>query len=247
MAINQKVLDRIKSEMRKANRILEKARTEGFGEADTRTIVMDILVAMLGWDKYHNLTAESSIGGGYADILIKKKDAKDNDYIYAVIEIKKVGLRLNENHLRQARDYARNEGIPWVVLTNGNDWQVYYLEPTKKHNKTAPEPFLVLSVSINDESMKPQQKSELFYLLSEEASRKEELEQWCKKAKAVSAESLIKRLFTKEVIDKIRLGVKRETGASFTNEEIAGFMLERIVRVEVRPERPDLVIKHCGK
>jgi predicted type IV restriction endonuclease len=247
MATNQKVLDRIKGEIKRTNKILEKAKLESFGEADTRTVVMDILVNMLGWDKFRNLTAESSIGGGYADILIKKKDAKDNDFIYAVIEIKKVGLRLNENHLRQARDYARNEGIPWVVLTNGNDWHVYYLEPTKRHNKTAPEPFLVLSISINDESIKPQSKAEILYLLSEEASRKDELDQWCKKAKAVSADSLMQRLFTKEVIDKIRIGVKKETGASFTNEEIATYMLERIVKDEARPERPDLMIRHCGK
>ena len=42
-----------------------------------------------------------------------------------MIEVKAVGKSLKENHLRQATDYAAKEGIEWVVLTNGVEWQVY--------------------------------------------------------------------------------------------------------------------------
>ncbi|MFI0431780.1 MAG: hypothetical protein ACH36H_01400 [Candidatus Nanopelagicales bacterium] len=45
----------------------------------------------------------------------------------AFIEVKRVSQRLSERHLRQVQQYAVNEGVEWMVLTNGQIWQAYHL------------------------------------------------------------------------------------------------------------------------
>ena len=45
-----------------------------------------------------------------------------------LIEVKAIGLSLKENHLRQALGYGANNGIPWVVLTNGLVWELYRIK-----------------------------------------------------------------------------------------------------------------------
>ena len=37
-------------------------------------------------------------------------------------------MTLKENHLRQAMGYGANQGIPWVVLTNGINWEIYRIK-----------------------------------------------------------------------------------------------------------------------
>jgi predicted type IV restriction endonuclease len=36
-----------------------------------------------------------------------------------------VGADLKESYVKQAVDYAANQGVDWVVLTNGTIWQIY--------------------------------------------------------------------------------------------------------------------------
>jgi hypothetical protein len=41
--------------------------------------------------------------------------------------VKRVATKLAPKHLRQVEMYAVNEGVAWVILTNGATWQVYHL------------------------------------------------------------------------------------------------------------------------
>lgn len=100
--------------------IVAKGQEEGYKEADTRKIVSDMLSEYLGWDKFENVTAEQMIGSRYADFVVKT----DDEEVF-VVEVKQIGLKLKETHLNQARQYAVDEGIDWIILTNGDDWQVY--------------------------------------------------------------------------------------------------------------------------
>ena len=43
----------------------------------------------------------------------------------AFIEVKRVATKLSTRHLRQVEMYAVNEGVEWIILTNGSVWQVY--------------------------------------------------------------------------------------------------------------------------
>lgn len=242
-----KAVDRIKGKLRSTVSVINRAQKINTKEADTRTIVFDILTEMLGWDKYENITAEYAIKGGYADYAIVKKDAKGKDYIYAIIEIKAATLRLNGNHVRQARDYAVNEGVKWVVVTNSNDWLIYRIEFNKHKNPPTPDACLVFSVTLNDTDIRPGDRAELFYLLSEEASRKDELEEWYAKWQAVSPTNLTKRLLSAEVLDRVRLGIKHEVGVNFSDAELATMILDTVIRDDARPNNISYYVKKLAK
>jgi hypothetical protein len=38
-----------------------------------------------------------------------------------------VATKLSTRHLRQVEMYAVNEGVEWIILTNGSVWQVYHI------------------------------------------------------------------------------------------------------------------------
>ena len=120
MAIPKRVADRIKSGLRTFKGILEDARNADRSEQDTVTIVTDMLADIFGFNKYSELTGEYAIRGTYCDLAVKI-DGK----VKYLIEVKAVDKTLKENHLRQATDYAAKEGIEWVALTNGIEWQAY--------------------------------------------------------------------------------------------------------------------------
>lgn len=50
----------------------------------------------------------------------------DKDLV-AFIEVKRVATKLAAKHLRQVQNYALNEGVEWVLLTNGAQWQAYHI------------------------------------------------------------------------------------------------------------------------
>lgn len=120
MAIPKRASDRIKTGLRRFRRVLESARDADRSEQDTVTIVTDMLEQIFGFDKYEEITGEYNIRGTYCDLAVKV-DGK----VKYLIEVKAIGKTLKDTHLRQATDYAAKEGIEWVVLTNGAEWQAY--------------------------------------------------------------------------------------------------------------------------
>ena len=121
--IPKKVLERLIKEIGKYQRVLQTAKDRDVNESDTVTIITDMLAGIFGFDKYTEITSEQAIRGTYCDLAVKL-DGK----IKYLIEVKAIGLNLKENHLRQAVGYGANHGIPWVVLTNGIDWQIYKIK-----------------------------------------------------------------------------------------------------------------------
>lgn len=120
MAIPKKAQDRIKAGVKKFQRILQEARSADRSEQDTVTIVTDMLASIFGYDKYSEITGEYLIRATYCDLAVRL-DGK----VKYLIEVKAIDKSLKDNHLRQATDYAAKEGIEWVVLTNGVEWQAY--------------------------------------------------------------------------------------------------------------------------
>jgi predicted type IV restriction endonuclease len=41
--------------------------------------------------------------------------------------VKRCTTKLGAKHLRQVEMYAVNEGVEWMILTNGQVWQVWHL------------------------------------------------------------------------------------------------------------------------
>lgn len=224
MAVYQdKAKERIKKGLRRMTNIVERGKRDEYKEADTRKIVSDMLSEYLGWDKFENITAEQMIGSRYADYVVRDK----TEDVF-VVEVKQIGMKLKETHLNQARQYAVDEGIDWVILTNGDEWQAYRTElqgkiPVTKH---------VFTVRLSDESMKPAEKTELLYLFSEEANRKKEIEDYYQRRVALSGENLADHILSEDVMNKLRLSIRSATGQKLTNAEIGDALLERLFRPE---------------
>src|SRR3546814_15135981 len=41
--------------------------------------------------------------------------------------MKAIGLDIKDHHVKQAIDYTANQGVDWVLLTNGTQWRVYHV------------------------------------------------------------------------------------------------------------------------
>jgi predicted type IV restriction endonuclease len=79
-----------------------------------------MLADIFGFAKYSEITSEYVIRGTFVDLAIKLDST-----VYMLIEAKAIGLDLKESFTKQAVDYAANQGVEWVVLTNGVVWQIY--------------------------------------------------------------------------------------------------------------------------
>ena len=122
MTIPKRVSERFRTTIRQYVKLLETQRARDVSEADTVTIVKDILGDTLGYDKYADITGEHAIRGTYCDLAVQI-----DGQLQLLIEVKAIGIDLNERHIKQAVDYAANQGVDWVVLTNGVTWILYHM------------------------------------------------------------------------------------------------------------------------
>lgn len=178
-------------------------REKDAAEADTRHLVTDFLVDVLGFDKYENLTAEFNVKGDWADygIRIEKQ-------LVAFVEVKRITQKLSVTHLRQVESYALKEGVQWAILTNAQVWQVYYVQPVKGQQS---EVTLVFEVDTLDESMRPGQKTDLLFLITREGLTRGLLESYRSAQNAVSPKTLKPILLSNDVLAAVRKEVRRKT------------------------------------
>ncbi len=123
LKIPKKVLDRFATDLRKFQTVANSLKSRDVSEADTVTLVKDILAYIFGYDKFEELTSEQQIRGTYCDLAVKI-DGK----IKYLIEVKAAAINLNNSHMQQALNYGANHGIEWVVLTNSLDWKLYRIK-----------------------------------------------------------------------------------------------------------------------
>jgi hypothetical protein len=116
----KKVAERLIAGIKRFQPIVSASKARDDGEGDTVMVVTDMLGEVFGYDKYSELTAEHAVRGTYCDLATKLDGT-----IQALIEVKAVGLELKEQHVKQAVDYAANQGVDWVILTNAGHWRVY--------------------------------------------------------------------------------------------------------------------------
>jgi len=119
-SVPAKVVTRLREGLKKFQPILTNAKARDLNESDTSVIVTDLLHDMFGYDKYSEITREHAIRGTFCDLAIKL----DNG-LALLIEVKAIGLELKDSHVKQAVDYAANQGCEWVILTNGSIWRTY--------------------------------------------------------------------------------------------------------------------------
>ena len=122
---------------------LERHRKEGLKEYPTRTIFIDPLLGVLGWDVRDPDEVEleyPTVDGKSVDYAMKI-----NRKVVFLLEAKQLGDALDDvKSITQVVGYATNDGIEWCVLTNGVRYKVY----RASEKASAPEK-LLFEVSID--------------------------------------------------------------------------------------------------
>lgn len=116
----KKFVDRVSAKLKGYQNIVVSHRTRDVSEADTVTVVKDVLADVFGYDKYAELTSEQQIRGTFCDLAIQIEGK-----VRFLIEVKSAGSTLSEAHLRQAVNYGAHHGIEWIILTNAVEWRFY--------------------------------------------------------------------------------------------------------------------------
>jgi hypothetical protein len=166
----------------------------------------------LGYDKYEDLKTEYQVKGEFADYGVRI--AKQ---LVAFIEVKRCTTKLGAKHLRQVEMYAVNEGVEWMILTNGQVWQAWHLTPGMPV-----ELDMALEVDLLGEGG-PTQKADILFHLSKEAFKRHVIDDLWRVKAATSARSLGLVITSDSVIDQIRKELRRQTGHNMDADDLCDF------------------------
>lgn len=219
MQLPKRFVDRAKANLRRYQKVLESARARDLNESDTATIVSDFLTDVLGYTKYEEVTSEFAVRSTFCDLAV----TVSGDLRY-LIEVKSAGTDLRENHLRQACDYAANQGVEWVILTNGVIWEAHRMrfEQPVQHD-------IVFRVDLLDPDAKAPSILEKLYLISKEAGGGREIDRFYKSKEATSRYVIAQLLLSEPLLGTLR----RQLRATFPEVKVDETMLAGILRNEV--------------
>lgn len=199
MKIHKKVVDRISTGIRKFKPIAEQHKTRDVSEADTVTLVKDMLSQCFGFDKYTELTSEQQIRGQYCDLAVKI-----DDKIKYLIEVKSAATDLNSNHTRQVVTYGANAGIKWVILTNSIEWQLYKVVLDKAVNAE-----LVTSINIFNIDLKSDGDLQKVYLLCREGISADAIDVFHQRSRLFNRFTVSQVIMGEKILSAIRKDIKR--------------------------------------
>jgi hypothetical protein len=223
-SIQKKVTERLVLGIKRFQPILAAAKARDVGEADTVTIVKDMLSDIFGYDKYSELTSEFSIRGTFCDLATKLEGV-----LQTLIEVKAIGLELKDHHVKQAIDYAANQGVDWVLLTNGMSWRVYHLTFSKPIDYE-----IVLDIDFSTLNPRSESDLEILYLWCKEGWKRSVLSEYQTRKQALSRFFVGAMLQTEPVLEVIRRELRRVSpDVHIDIDQIKAVLLSEVIKREV--------------
>ena len=173
-------------------------------ESGTRLLINHFLTDMLGYETLSEVKTEYMIKGTYADYVIQIGGKR-----HFLVEVKALSLNLSSNHLRQSINYGANEGIDFVLLTNGRVFELYKVlfEKPISHE-------LIFSLDFSELSNLKVLADQLQYL-HKDAVLKKGLDVLWDRHSALSPKNLSKLLFSTEVIKFLQKELKKKYSIKF--------------------------------
>ena len=221
-----KVASRLAAGIKKFQPILLAAKNREANESDTVTIVTAILAETFGYDQFSEITSERAVKSTNCDLAIKL-DGNNNPCF--LIEVKAIRLELKDSHVDQAVFYGANDGVQWVILTNGIHWRVYKVvfgQPIGKE--------LVFEFDFLLLNHKNNTNLELLYLIAKEGIVRCGLDDYHAHMEAMSRFSLAATILSEPVIEVIRRELRKlSPGAKITVEEIDEALKKYVFKGEV--------------
>ena len=238
-SIPKKVAERLVSGLKRYQPILAAAKARDVGETDTVTIIKDMLADVFGYDKYSELTSEYAIRGTFCDLAVKL-DGK----LSTLIEVKAIGIDLKEQHVKQAVDYAANQGVDWVLLTNGNRWCVYHVLFTRPIQTE-----LVVDIDFSVLSARSDADIELLYLWCKEGWQRSALGDFHTQKQALSRFFLGAMVLSDSVLEVIRRELRRVSpDVRIDIDQIRTVLANEVIKREVMEgEKADEAKKKIAK
>jgi hypothetical protein len=237
--VPKKTAERIATGIKRFQPIVAAAKTRDVNESDTVIIVTDMLAEIFGYDKYSEITSEHAIRSTFCDLAIKLDGA-----VQLLVEVKAIGLELKDQYVKQAVDYAANQGVDWVVLTNAESWRIYKVTFTK------PIDFeLVLEFFVSKLDPKAVDSIEQAFTLSKEGWQKSALADLQERKQALSRYFLGAVLLSDGILDVIRRELRRVSpNVRIDNEEIKSVLLQDVLKREVlEGEKAELARKQTSR
>lgn len=224
MAVPKRAADRIANSIRRYQSILTGARARDISESDTVVIIGDMLCDLLGYDKYTEVTTEFAIRGTYVDLAVKV-----GGDVRFLIEAKAVGVDLKDAHVKQAVDYAANQGIEWVALTNGWTWRVY-----KIHFRQPIDKSLVFDLDLLQLTPRSAALLDCFGNLSREGFTPNSMAAVFQQQQATSKFSLAAILQTPSMLSALRRELRRVfPGLKVEEDQLLAVLLSDVLKREV--------------
>lgn len=222
--VPKKVADRLATGIKRYQPILNSARSRDLGEADTVTIVKDMLADVFGYDKYSEVTSEYAIRSTYCDLAIKIDGS-----LQTLIEVKAIGLELKDPHVKQAVDYAANQGVDWVLLTNGIFWRVYRMVFAKPIDME-----LVVDIDFCKLNWRSSSDVELLYLWCKEGWVRSVLGDYHIQRQALSRFFVGAALLTEPVLDVLRRELRRVSPeVRIDTDQIKQVLADEVIKRDV--------------
>jgi hypothetical protein len=223
-AVPKKVAERLVAGIKRYQPILAAAKARDVGEADTVTIIKDMLADVFGYDKYSDVTSEHSIRGTFCDLALKL-----DGHLQTLIEVKAIGLDLKAGHVKQAIDYAANQGVDWVLLTNGITWRVYHLIFAKPIDQE-----LVLEIDFCALNPRVEGDIEVLYLWCKEGWQRSVLGEYHTQKQALSRFFVGAMLQSDAVLDVIRRELRRlSPDVRIDASQIKDVLVNEVIKREV--------------
>lgn len=204
-------------------------------ESATRLMINSFLTEVLGYAELDDIKTEYRIRGEYADYVIQLARKK-----HFVVEVKSIQLDLTDNHLRQSLNYAANEGVEWVILTNGKQIALYRVIFGKPINSRKVFEF---DLSNNDDcKIMP----EFIFYLTKKSIEKNDLNNFWKRFQALEPVQLSKNLYDGEVVKFLRKVLKKKTGLFFCDDDILD-SIHAIITKKIESNKPKTVSDILGR
>jgi len=216
--------DRIKEGIRTFQKIVPSLVNRDVSEADTVTVVKDMLSIVFGYDKYIELTSEQQIRGTFCDLAVKI-DGK----IKYLIEVKAAAISLNHIHLRQAVNYGSHQGIEWIVLTNSDEWIIYRVKFAQ------PIDFEEVSrLKITEIDVRREEDIRKLFLLCREAIAEGAMDLYHKQARLFNNYTVAQILLSDSVVSAIRKEFRKVfADMKVDQEDILTILKDGIIKRDV--------------
>ncbi|MEO9340105.1 hypothetical protein ABFT80_21990 [Mesorhizobium sp. SB112] len=219
----KKFVERVASALKKYQRVALAQQKSDVAEADTVTLIKDVLSDVFGYDKYEELTAEHQIKSTFCDLAIKI-----GGQLRLLIEVKSAGSALSENHLRQVIDYGAHQGIHWVILTNAVEWRLVriYVANQISHEE-------VCRIVFADMNAKNEDHLQSMFLFAKEGLTTDAMDAFHQQAQLFNKFTVSAVMRTDPVISVVRREIRRLfPDVKIGNDTLASLIENEVIKRE---------------